>query len=132
RTGPFDRLVRPDCRHRLDGPHIERQRFSGVRENYGYHFAPHRESGQLSLETAAHHRTRRQTEGAGDTMNIERLTGELSIRRQLADGTAIQLEAVKEIIQQVKTQGDAALMHFAKKWDRAELSSLRVTKEEIE
>lgn len=65
-------------------------------------------------------------------MNIERLTGELSIRRQLADGTATQLEAVKEIIQQVKTQGDAALMHFAKKWDRAELSSLRVTKEEIE
>lgn len=65
-------------------------------------------------------------------MNIERLTGELSIRRQLADGTATQLEAVKEIIQQVKTQGDTALMHFAKKWDRAELSSLRVTKEEIE
>lgn len=65
-------------------------------------------------------------------MNIERLTGELSIRRQLADGTATQLEAVKQIIQQVKTQGDTALMHFAKKWDRAELSSLRVTKEEIE
>lgn len=65
-------------------------------------------------------------------MNIERLTGELSIRRQLADGTATQLEAVKEIILQVKTQGDAALMHYAKKWDRAELSSLRVTKEEIE
>ncbi|MFC4713968.1 histidinol dehydrogenase [Planococcus dechangensis] len=65
-------------------------------------------------------------------MNIERLTGELSIRRQLADGTATQLEAVKQIIQQVKIEGDAALMHFAKKWDRAELSSLRVTKEEIE
>ncbi|MBT2583712.1 histidinol dehydrogenase [Planococcus sp. ISL-109] len=65
-------------------------------------------------------------------MNIQRLSSELSIRRKLADGTATQLKAVKEIIQQVRTEGDAALVRFAKKWDQAELSSLRVTKEEIQ
>lgn len=65
-------------------------------------------------------------------MNIQRLTGELSIRRQLADGTATQLQAVKEIIQQVRQEGDAALYHYAKKWDQADLADLRVTTEEIE
>lgn len=65
-------------------------------------------------------------------MNIQRLTDELSIRRQLADGTDQQLQAVKEIIQAVRTEGDAALFRFSKKWDKAELSALKVTPEEIQ
>ncbi|WP_404337140.1 histidinol dehydrogenase [Planococcus rifietoensis] len=65
-------------------------------------------------------------------MNIQRLTDELSIRRQLADGTEQQLQAVKEIIQAVRTERDAALYRFAKKWDKAELSALKVTPEEIQ
>ncbi|MDE4084082.1 histidinol dehydrogenase [Planococcus maritimus] len=65
-------------------------------------------------------------------MNIQRLTDSLSIRRQLADGTEQQLQAVKEIIAAVRTEGDAALLRFAKKWDKAELSALKVTQEEIQ
>ncbi|ANU18943.1 histidinol dehydrogenase [Planococcus plakortidis] len=64
-------------------------------------------------------------------MNIQRLTDGVSIRRQLADGTEQQLQAVKEIIEAVRTDGDAALLRFAKKWDKAELSALKVTPEEI-
>ncbi|MFP8783592.1 histidinol dehydrogenase [Planococcus plakortidis] len=64
-------------------------------------------------------------------MKIQRLTDELSIRRQLADGTEQQLQAVKEIIEAVRAEGDAALLRFAKKWDKAELSALKVTQEEI-
>ncbi|MGM0898736.1 MAG: histidinol dehydrogenase [Bacillota bacterium] len=65
-------------------------------------------------------------------MNIQRLTDELSIRRQLVDGTEQQLQAVKEIIDAVRKEGDAALFRYAKKWDDADLSSLRVTAEEIQ
>jgi len=65
-------------------------------------------------------------------MNIQRLTDELSIRRQLADGTEQQLQAVKEIIQAVRSEGDAALLRFAKKWDKAELSALKVIPQEIQ
>ncbi|MFK8795618.1 histidinol dehydrogenase [Planococcus plakortidis] len=64
-------------------------------------------------------------------MNIQRLTDGVSIRRQLADGTEQQLQAVKEIIEAVRTDGDAALLRLAKKWDKAELSALKVTPEEI-
>ncbi|WP_271854006.1 histidinol dehydrogenase [Planococcus maritimus] len=64
-------------------------------------------------------------------MNIQNLTGELSIRRQLADGTQQQLQAVKEIIEAVRTEGDSALLRFAKKWDQADLSVLKVTEDEI-
>ena len=39
---------------------------------------------------------------------------------------------VKEIIENVKANGDKALYYYAEKFDKATLSSLRVTKEEIE
>lgn len=56
-------------------------------------------------------------------------------KRQKADEKAVQeLEnSVKEIIKQVKENGDAALVEFALKFDKAELSlrTLKVRKEEI-
>ena len=38
---------------------------------------------------------------------------------------------VKEIIEKVKSEGDAALYYYAEKFDRAKLTSLRVSEEEI-
>lgn len=41
-------------------------------------------------------------------------------------------DIVKDIIENVKTNGDKALFEYCKKFDKAELSSLLVTKEEID
>lgn len=65
-------------------------------------------------------------------MKIERLTENVSIRRSMSEAGADQVEAVRDIIRSVRTEGDAALFRFAKKWDGAALESLRVTKEELE
>ncbi len=64
-------------------------------------------------------------------MNITRLSSAVSIRRTGGNATAEQLEAVKEIIQMVRNEGDAALVRFAKKWDHADLTDLRVSQDEI-
>ena len=40
-------------------------------------------------------------------------------------------ETVKEIIEKVKSEGDAALYYYAEKFDKAELKSLRVSESEI-
>ncbi|WP_341201413.1 histidinol dehydrogenase [Planomicrobium okeanokoites] len=65
-------------------------------------------------------------------MNITRLSSAVSIRRTGGNATADQLEAVKAIIRTVRSEGDAALIRFAKKWDQAELTDLRVSRQEIE
>ncbi|WP_282020818.1 histidinol dehydrogenase [Planomicrobium okeanokoites] len=65
-------------------------------------------------------------------MNITRLSSAVSIRRTGGNATADQLEAVKAIIRRVRSEGDAALIRFAKKWDQAELTDLRVSRQEIE
>ena len=40
--------------------------------------------------------------------------------------------AVKDIIERVKKDGDAALISYTKEFDKVELSQLKVTDEEIE
>lgn len=65
-------------------------------------------------------------------MNITRLSSAVSIRRTGGNATTEQIDAVKGIIQTVREEGDAALIRFAKKWDKAELSDLRVSQDEIE
>lgn len=65
-------------------------------------------------------------------MNITRLSSAVSIRRTGGNATSDQLEAVKAIIRTVRSEGDAALIRFAKKWDQAELTDLRVSRQEIE
>ena len=64
-------------------------------------------------------------------MKVTRLSSGISIRRTIAEGTGNQVEAVKDIIQDVKDNGDQAMFRYAEKWDGAQLSSLRVTDEEI-
>ena len=41
-------------------------------------------------------------------------------------------EIVTGILQDVRTRGDAALLEYTKKFDKAELSSLQVTEEEFQ
>lgn len=65
-------------------------------------------------------------------MNITRLSSAVSIRRTGGNATTEQIDAVRGIIQTVREEGDAALIRFAKKWDKAELSDLRVSQDEIE
>ncbi|MGI2329388.1 histidinol dehydrogenase [Planococcus sp. YIM B11945] len=60
-----------------------------------------------------------------------KLASGVSIRRTIAEGTEQQTKAVKEIIEAVRQEGDAALIRFAEKWDGAALSNLRVAPEEI-
>ncbi|MCM3612414.1 histidinol dehydrogenase [Planococcus sp. MERTA32b] len=65
-------------------------------------------------------------------MNITRLSSAVSIRRTGGNATMEQIAAVKGIIQEVRDEGDAALLRYAKKWDQADLSDLRVSQEEID
>ncbi|MBM7618315.1 histidinol dehydrogenase [Bacillus tianshenii] len=64
-------------------------------------------------------------------MNIKRIEESVSLRRSLDQGTEEQRKAVLEIIDEVRTKGDMALLSYTEKWDGARLDSLRVTKEEI-
>lgn len=65
-------------------------------------------------------------------MKITRLSSDISIRRMGGSSTEEQLQAVRDIIRTVREEGDAALLRFSKKWDRAELEELRVSPEEIQ
>ncbi|MGM0837713.1 MAG: histidinol dehydrogenase [Bacillota bacterium] len=64
-------------------------------------------------------------------MKIKRIEESISLRRSLDQGTEEQRKAVLEVIDAVRTNGDAALLSYTEKWDGARLDSLRVTKEEI-
>lgn len=55
----------------------------------------------------------------------------ISLKRSVDAGTEEQRKAVREIMGQVKRSGDQALIEYTKKWDGAELTSLRVKKEEL-
>ncbi|WP_221566874.1 histidinol dehydrogenase [Alkalihalobacillus sp. TS-13] len=64
-------------------------------------------------------------------MKIQQLKGTVP-RKQLNQGTEEQRQAVLGILEQVKSDGDKALFELTKKFDGAELDSLKVTKIEIE
>lgn len=56
------------------------------------------------------------------------------LKREVEYGTPEQNEAVREIVEAVRTEGDAALLRYTERHDRVRLeaSSLRVTEAEIE
>ncbi|TWT24321.1 histidinol dehydrogenase [Planomicrobium sp. CPCC 101110] len=64
-------------------------------------------------------------------MKRTRLSSGISIRRTIAEGSSQQVQAVKEIIAAVRSEGDAALLRYTEKWDGAKLDRLRVAQEEI-
>ncbi|MBM7661537.1 histidinol dehydrogenase [Bacillus mesophilus] len=55
-----------------------------------------------------------------------------SLKRDIDQGTDQQRLAVLDIITEVRKSGDAALFSFTEKFDKVALSSLKVTKEEID
>ncbi|MEC1715190.1 histidinol dehydrogenase [Schinkia azotoformans] len=65
-------------------------------------------------------------------MKIERVTEGLSLKRDLDSGTEGQRNAVLEILENVKKNGDQALLDYTAKFDGIRLDSLKVTAEEIE
>ena len=65
-------------------------------------------------------------------MEIRSLQKGLSLKRSVDGGTDAQCEAVRQILSDVAAEGDKALYHYTEKFDKAALSSLAVTKAEIE
>lgn len=64
-------------------------------------------------------------------MKIIPLTGRLSLKRSLEQGTDEQRRIVIDIIEAVKRDGDEALARYTKQFDGVELGSLRVTADEF-
>lgn len=65
-------------------------------------------------------------------MEILNLTTNLSLKRTLESGNAEQLKAVREVISNVRKDGDKAVRTYTEKWDGIYLSSNRVTEAEME
>lgn len=57
---------------------------------------------------------------------------EFAISREVEYGSPEQNEAVKAIIEGVRTQGDAALRRYSEEFDRVKVDSFRLTEEEIQ
>lgn len=65
-------------------------------------------------------------------MKITRLSPDISIRRTIAEDNAEQLQAVKDIIHNVRLNGDGALKDYTEKWDGVKLTDIRVQPQEIQ
>ncbi|WP_277586529.1 histidinol dehydrogenase [Psychrobacillus antarcticus] len=65
-------------------------------------------------------------------MKIEKLTNTISLLRSVEQGNADHLTTVREVIADVRQNGDQALLRYTEKWDGAKLASLKVTKEEMD
>ncbi len=65
-------------------------------------------------------------------MKMVQVDQHVRLNRDIDTGSDMQRDAVRNIIAQVLEQGDEALFALTKKLDGAELSDLRVTKEEME
>ncbi|MFJ7827642.1 histidinol dehydrogenase [Psychrobacillus sp. NPDC096623] len=65
-------------------------------------------------------------------MKIEKLTNTISLLRSVEQASSDYLTTVREVIADVRQNGDEALLRYTEKWDGAKLASLRVTEEEID
>lgn len=64
-------------------------------------------------------------------MKIVRVDERIDVTRDIETGSQKQLDAVRDIIAQVRKQGDKALFTLTKKFDGADLSDLAVSQEEM-
>ncbi len=65
---------------------------------------------------------------------IKIIQGESRVREEIFSGKEEKKDVsavVSEIIERVKTQGDAALYYYTEKFDKAKLTTLKVSAEEI-
>ncbi|MFJ8513879.1 histidinol dehydrogenase [Lysinibacillus xylanilyticus] len=65
-------------------------------------------------------------------MKITKLEKGISLKRPLEGGNEEQLKVVRQVLADVRAQGDAAIRFYTEKWDGFTPDHLRVTKEEIE
>ncbi|HAU34241.1 MAG TPA: histidinol dehydrogenase, partial [Lysinibacillus sp.] len=65
-------------------------------------------------------------------MKIAKLAKGISLKRPLEGGNEEQLTVVRQVLADVRTQGDIALRAYTERWDGYMLTSLQVTKEEIQ
>ncbi|MFD1358857.1 histidinol dehydrogenase [Fictibacillus halophilus] len=65
-------------------------------------------------------------------MKIQPVSELKTLERSVEQNTEQQRKAVLEILQNVKLEGDKALLNYTEKFDGVSLSSLEVTKEEID
>lgn len=65
-------------------------------------------------------------------MEIKSITNGLSLKRTVDGGTDAQRTVVRQILQDVKEQGDQALLFYTKKFDQTDTVTLKVTSAEIE
>src|SRR5690606_23176744 len=103
----------------------------GIRADCGYHIPLDCQSRKLPAETAADPGTGGKSTKAGESMKQTQLTSDISIRRTVAEDNAEQLAAVKEIIRNVRLNGDAALLEYTEKWDGVKLVAIQVGPDEM-
>jgi len=65
-------------------------------------------------------------------MKIVKLEKGISLKRPLEGGNEEQLKVVRQVLKDVRAQGDAAIRSYTEKWDGFAPNHLRVTKEELE
>ncbi|MCM0625209.1 histidinol dehydrogenase [Lysinibacillus sp. OL1_EC] len=65
-------------------------------------------------------------------MKITKLEKGISLKRPLEGGNEEQIKVVRQVLSDVKTQGDAALRTYTERWDGYVPKSLRVSEEEIQ
>ncbi|MEK3980595.1 histidinol dehydrogenase [Psychrobacillus sp. FSL K6-2836] len=65
-------------------------------------------------------------------MRIEKLTDTISLMRSVEQANADYLTTVREVIDDVRQNGDQAIFRYTEKWDGAKLASLKVSKEEMD
>ena len=64
-------------------------------------------------------------------MKITNISNNLSLKRQLEKGNEQQLKTVRQVLQEVREEGDLALKKYTEMWDGIQLNDFRVSKEEI-
>lgn len=74
-----------------------------------------------------------ERKGAGCCMAVVRIVKaeEFAIHREVEYGTPEQNQAVKEIIEGVRAEGDAALRRYSQQFDNTKVEELRLTEAEI-
>lgn len=55
-----------------------------------------------------------------------------SIKRDVENGTSEQYQAVQEIVERVKCEGDEAVRHYCERFDRVKVNAFRLADEEIQ
>jgi len=65
-------------------------------------------------------------------VKITTLTNTISLKRQLEGGNEEQLKTVRQVLQDVRENGDAALRKYSEMWDGILIEDFRVTQAEIE